>query len=132
MAIKTRDLTREWRRGDADKLARSFNESSVGWPGGAWDPQTPEEMERRVREFPLLGAFVADEGDHFAAFCSLYAKPNQRLRAYVPLLTALPSYHGKGYGKAVLHRAVERVYEVGLAARGPAHLARQPQGGAAL
>ena len=68
-----------------------------------------------MREFPLLGAFVADEGDHFASFCSLYAKPNQKLRAYVPLLTALPSYHGQGYGKAVLHRAVERVHDVGLA-----------------
>ncbi len=115
MAIKTRDLTRDWRRGDAERLARLFRDASEGWPGGAWDPETPEEVERRVRETPLLGAFVSDEGDHFASFCSLYAKPNEKHRAYVPLLTALPSYHGQGYGKAVLHRSVERVYELGIA-----------------
>jgi len=115
MAVKTRDLTRDWRRGDAERLARFYNETGEGWPGGPWDPQTPEDAERHLREQPLLGAFVADEGDHFAAFCSLYAKPNEKNRAYVPLLSALLSYHGKGYGKAVLHRSVERVYELGIA-----------------
>jgi len=114
MAIRTRDLTQQWRPGDAERMARLMNEAGRGWPGGTWDPQTPEEAARRVREQRLLAAFVADEGGLFAAYCNLYAKPNERNRAYVPFLTAHPDYQGKGYGKAVLLSVVERVYELGI------------------
>ncbi len=114
MATPVRDLTKDWRKGDAERLARFFNETGRGWPGGAWDPKTPEESERRVKENRLLGAFVAEVGDEMVAYCSLYAKPNERNRAYVALLTAHPDYHGKGFGKAVLLGAVERVYELGI------------------
>jgi ribosomal protein S18 acetylase RimI-like enzyme len=112
MAIKTRDLTRDWRRGDDARLARLMNESGRGWPGGGWDPKTPEEAARRVREQRSLGVFVSEEGGEFISLCSLYAKPNERNRAYVGFLTAHPDYHGKGYGKAVLLRAVERVRDM--------------------
>jgi len=114
MATPVRDLTQDWRKGDAERLARFFNETGRGWPGGAWDPKTPEESERRHKESRYLGVFVAEVGDEMVAYCSLYAKPNERNRAYVGLLTAHPDYHGKGYGKAVLLGAVERVYEMGI------------------
>ena len=115
MAIKIRDLTADWRRGDAERLATLFNEAGDAWPGGAWDPETPEELERHHRQSRMLGLFVAEEAGRFAAFCNVYAKPNERNRAYVPFLTAHPDYLGKGYGKAVLHRAIARVYDLGIA-----------------
>ena len=115
MAIKTRDLTTDWRRGDAEKLATLINEAGEAWPGGAWDPETPEEVERHHRESRRLGIFVAEETGRFVAFCDVYAKPEERNRAYVPFLTAHPDYHGKGYGKAVLHRSIARVYDLGIA-----------------
>jgi ribosomal protein S18 acetylase RimI-like enzyme len=114
MAIHTRDLTRDWRPGDAQRLARFWNATGRGWPGGTWDPQTPEEAERGVREENLLGAFVTEVGGKIVSFCNLVARPDQRNRAYVPFLTADPDFHGKGYGKAVLVRAVERTYELGI------------------
>ncbi len=115
MPIKTRDLTRDWRTDDPERLARFLNKTGRGWPGGGWDPQTPEEAARRLREQKLLGAFVSEEGGDIVSFCSLYSRPNELNRAYVGLLTADPDFHGKGYGKSVLLRAVERVYERGIA-----------------
>jgi len=115
MAIQTRDLTAQWRRGDAERLARFMNATGRGWPGGGWDPKTPEEVARRVREQKLLGAFVAEVDGKIVSFCSVAAKPGQRDQAYVPFLTADPDYHGRGFGKAVLLRAIERVYEQGIA-----------------
>jgi len=115
MAIRIRDLTKDWRKGDPEKLARLMNESGRGWPGGGWDPTTPEEAAARVREQKLLGAFVAEIGNEMVAFCNCAARPNERNRAYIPLLNAHPDYHGKGIGKAVLLSSVERVYELGIA-----------------
>jgi len=114
MSIPVRDLTRHWRKGDAERLARFLNETGRGWPGGAWDPQTPEEVEREVKERRSLATFVAEVGDEIVSFCSLHAKPKERNRAYVGLLTAHPDYHGRGFGKAVLLAAVEHVYEMGI------------------
>ncbi len=113
--IKTRDLVTDWRRGDGAKLARFMNESGRGWPGGGWDPQTPEEAQAYFREQRRLGAFVAEVGDRIVAFCDVSAKPGERNRAYVPFLNGHPDYQGQGFGKAVLLRAVERVYELGIA-----------------
>ncbi len=115
MAIATRDLTRDWRTGDAKRLARFLNTTGRGWPGGLWDPQTPEEAERRLREQQFLGAFVAEVGGKIVSLCNVAAKPSETKRAYIPFLTADPDFHGRGYGKAVLLRAVERVYERGIA-----------------
>jgi ribosomal protein S18 acetylase RimI-like enzyme len=115
VAIRIRDLTKDWRRGDAEKLARFMNEASRGWPGGAWDPATPEEMHTRFREQKRLGAFVAEVGGEIIAYCDCAAKPNEKNSAYIPLLNAHPDYHGKGVGRAVLLSSVERVYELGIA-----------------
>jgi len=115
VAVRTRDLTRNWRRGDAERLACFFNITGRGWPGGNWDPQSPDDVERHVRERRLLGCFVAEVGEKIVSFCSLSAKPTEINRAYVGLLTADPEFHGRGFGKAVLLRAIERAYERGIA-----------------
>lgn len=115
MAVAIRDLVVDWRPDDAEKLARFMNESGRAWPGGSWDPMTPEDAEARFRDQRYLAAFVVEEGDRIIAYCSLAARPDERHRAYVPLLNAHPDYHGKGYGKAVLLAAVERVYQLGIA-----------------
>ena len=115
MAIRTRDLTKAWRRDDAERMARFMNESGQGWPDGGWDPRTPEEIEREFRESRVMGAFVAEVGDRVVAFCNVAARPGERNRAYIPFLNAHPDFHGKGFGKAVLLSSVERVYDEGIA-----------------
>ena len=114
MTIRTRDLTKQWRAGDGRRLAKLLNQAGRAWPGGAWDPRTPEEAERDFREDQLLGSFVAEVNDDIVSLCDLQAKPGERNRAYVPFLTADPDFLGQGYGKAVLLRAVERVCELGI------------------
>jgi ribosomal protein S18 acetylase RimI-like enzyme len=115
MSKRVRDLTRDWRRGDAERLARFMNKTFEGWPSGGSDPRSPEEAARQVREQHLLGAFVTEEGGEFRSFCSVIATPNDTRGAYVGFLTADPDYHGRGYGKAVLLPAVERAYQRGIA-----------------
>ena len=65
MAVQIRDLSEDWRPGDAERLARLMNDASAGWPHGTSDPQTPEQAARQVRERRMLGTFVAVEGDRF-------------------------------------------------------------------
>jgi ribosomal protein S18 acetylase RimI-like enzyme len=115
MAIPTRDLATEWRAEDAPRLARLFDAIGRAWPDGGWDPTTPEEAERHAREQEFLGCFVAEVGDRMVSICTVAAKPKERNRTYVGLLGADPDYHGRGLGKAVLLRAVERAYERGIA-----------------
>ena len=115
MPKRVRDLSRDWRASDAERLARFMNKTFEGWPDGGSDPRTPEETARQVREQQALGIFVTEEGGEFRSFCSVHAKPTETKGAYVGLLTADPDFHGKGYGKAVLLSAVERVHQRGIA-----------------
>jgi len=113
-AVRIRELTGEWRRDDPERLARFWLKMGEGWPDGGWDPMTPEEIERNFREERSLGTFVAEVGDRIVSLCRIAARPDERNRAYVPFLTADPEFHGRGYGKAVLLRAVERAREKGI------------------
>ncbi len=114
MSIPTRDLTKQWREGDAERLARFWNVTFEGWPFGGHDPITAEEAERRTRERQQVGCFVAEADGKIVSLCDLQAKPTDTTGSYVGLLTADPAYHGRGFGKAVLLRAVERAYERGI------------------
>jgi len=113
-AVRIRDLTREWRRDDPQRLARFYVKTGEGWPHGGWDPMTPAEIARNFREERSLGTFVAEVGDRIVSLCRIAARPDERNRAYVPFLTADPEFHGGGYGKAVLLRAIERAREEGI------------------
>jgi len=110
----TRDLTRNWRRGDGLKLATLETEAQTAWPGGGGWQITPENSERDIRESDLLGAFVTEEGDRMVSICTIRAKPGQRGQAYVPYLNCHPDYHGQKHGKAVLWAAVARGFELGF------------------
>jgi len=112
--VKIRDLTREWRRDDPERLAHFYVRTGEGWPHGGWDPETPEEIARSLREEESLGTFVAEVGDRIVSLCRMGTRPKGRSRVYIPLLTADPEFHGRGYGKAVLLRAVERTRELGI------------------
>ena len=56
MAHRTRDLVKDWRKGDAEKLAGLRTEADVAWPGGGGWQTTPEEEERHIRESNRIAA----------------------------------------------------------------------------
>jgi ribosomal protein S18 acetylase RimI-like enzyme len=110
----TRDLTKNWRKGDAEKLATMENEAEAVWPGGGGWQTDPQELERWIRTGDLIGAFATEDGDRIVALCTLTAKPGQQEDSYVPHLICHPGYHGKKHGKSVLHAAVEYGYQAGF------------------
>ena len=80
----TRDLTKNWRKGDAEKLATMENEAEAVWPGGGGWQTDPQELERWIRTGDLIGAFATEDGNRIVALCTLTAKPGQKENSYVP------------------------------------------------
>ncbi len=113
MLHKTRNLVEDWRKGDAEKLARLMMEAAVAWPGGGGWQTTPEEEERHIRESNLIGAFVTEDSRRIISICTLRARPGQKEHAFIPHLNCHPDFHGKRHGKSVLWAAVERTCEAG-------------------
>jgi len=110
----TRDLQKDWRQDDAEKLAVLENESDAVWPGGGGWQTNPREMERWLREGDHLAVFVTEDGNRIASICSLMAKPGQQEHSYIDHLLCHPDYHGRKYGKSVLHAAVEYAHQAGF------------------
>ena len=110
----TRDLIKDWRKGDAEKIATMENEADAVWPGGGGWQATAKEFERWIRQGDLLAAFVTEDGDRIVSLCNLNAKPGQKEYSYIPHLVCHPDYHGKKHGKTVLHTTVEYAYQTGF------------------
>ena len=113
MTHPTRNLTTDWRPGDAEKLAKLETEADVAWPGGGGYQTTAEEEERHIRQSDLLGAFVTEADGQIVSICTLNAKPAQKEHAFIPHLNCHPKYHGEKHGKSVLYAAVGLAYEAG-------------------
>ena len=110
---RVRDLFRDWRMGDAEKLAQMVEEASVAWPGGGGWQESAEETERDVREGNWLGYFVTEDRGRIVAVCNVRGKPGQKAHCFIPFLNCHPDYHGKKHGKSVLGACVNRAYEQG-------------------
>ena len=110
----TRDVVRDWRRGDGKKLADMLDAASTAFPGGGGWQITPEQIERWIRQSDTLAAHVTEDGDDIVAMCSVMATPGQREHCYVPYLGSHPDYHGRKHGKSVLHAVVEWACRAGF------------------
>lgn len=115
MPYKVRDLVKDWRADDAHKLVVLENESAVAWPGGGGWQATADGIERWFRDTQHIGIFVVEEQDRIISICTLLsAPPGQKEHSFIPHLNCHPDYHGKGYGKAALHAAVESAFQNGF------------------
>ena len=103
----TRDVIKDWRSGDADKLADMFLAASTAFPGGGGWQMSPEQVERWMRQTDVLAAHVTEDGDDIVAMCNVTATPGQRENCYVMFLGCNPAYHGRKHGKSTLHAIVE-------------------------
>src|SRR5205085_6396527 len=103
--------------GDAEKLAAMFNDFDSAWPGGftRGTLETAAGIRERMGRTHRLAILVADdtESGDFVGYCDLDAQPGQKETAYVDLLGARLSVHGKGVGKALLLEAIRRSAEGG-------------------
>ena len=111
-------IVREYRRDDvydAELLADMWNKSDSGWPGG-WTRGIPETAERtleNMQKIDRLGIYVVEYDGEIVGYGDFRAQAGQKEVAYLQTLNARPDHHGKGVGKRLVLRILEKTIELG-------------------
>jgi len=111
-------VLREFRLGDphdAELLAAMWNASDHAWPGG-WTrgvPETAESVLERTRRADRIAIFVVEVDGEIVGYCDMSQERGRDDMAYLPLLNVRPDFHGKGLGKALILKVLERTVELG-------------------
>ena len=100
---------------DAASIARMWNESDDGWPGGFTGgvPFTEEVVRRWLNEDRYLDVFLVVADERVAAYCSVYEYASEPTAAYVALLNCHPAYWKRGFGRELLKKSVARATALG-------------------
>ena len=101
-------IVRQYTDADAAGVAKMWNESNEGWPGGflPFIDFTAERIREKMRESDYIALFIALLGDEVVGYCSLAERSSDRNVSYIPLLNAHPKHHGKKIGKRTVLAAV--------------------------
>lgn len=107
-------MIKEFQVQDAAKLADMWNASDEGWPGGFTHglAYTPEIIMENLKKRKKIAIFLAWDSDKVVGFVELTKYWRERNTAYVGVLNVVPTHHGKGYGKQLLKRCVEKSTEI--------------------
>jgi len=107
---------REFVEGDAPGLARMYNESDEGWPGGFTRgiPYTPERVLHDVQRGSAFARLVVEQKGKIVGYCTLGERWGDKDAAYVGFLNVSPSYQGKGFGRRLLLRSIEEATKRGV------------------
>ena len=99
----------------ASGLADLYNRSDAAWPGGLVHgfPKTVEQVRQQRKRFATIGEYVALEDGRAVGFVRLFEWWSSRDASYVSWLNVDPAYHGRGIGRALLMRCIERTVEIG-------------------
>lgn len=102
---------------EAAKVAAMFTDFDSAWPGGftRGTADTSERVLERKAQMRRTAILVAEDTEtgELIGYCDVDAQPGQSEVAYVELLGARLSVHGRGVGKALLREAVRRVVAAG-------------------
>ncbi len=106
----------EYRASHAPLLARLWNASDAGWPPGLvrFRPKTAGEWRDWEARTRSIGRFVAFEGRRAVGFVRLLEWVESPDATYVQWLNVEPAYHGRGIGKQLLRKAMERTIALGF------------------
>lgn len=115
MSYIVRDINPDSKE-DMEQLAAMFNDFDNSWPGGFTRgiPETAESVRHQLVSDSRLAILIVEGDGQFLGFCDLKAQAGDTDRAYIPLLGARLSHHGKGVGKMLLREMVRRVTEQGF------------------
>ena len=100
---------------DARLLADMWNASESGWPGG-WTGGVPETAERileHTQQNDRIGVFVVEINGEIVGYGDVAPTRGRDDSAYLCLLNVRPDFHGKGLGKALVLKILERTIESG-------------------
>jgi GNAT superfamily N-acetyltransferase len=100
---------------DCRRVAEMFNDFDSAWPDGFTRgiQETAEHIRETLGRRRILTHLVAERGEEFVGYCNLEAAAGQTEVAYIDLLGARLSHHGKGVGKMLLREMVRRVTDFG-------------------
>ncbi|MDP9353247.1 MAG: GNAT family N-acetyltransferase, partial [Chloroflexota bacterium] len=105
---------REFRREDAAAVARMFQASDRMWPDGFDDGlRFPDEaLLRDIEESKALGTYIAWVGEDAVGFADLFKTSEEKV-GYLGLLNSDPAYHGRGVGRDLIRRVINKCVELG-------------------
>ena len=100
---------------ECQRLADMFNDWDSSWPGGFTRGvrMTASHVVEEHRRSRNLAVLVVESDEEIVGYCNLEAQPGQKELAYIGLLGARLSAHGKGIGKLLLREMVKRITELG-------------------
>ena len=106
---------KEYQPQDAAAVARLYKASDPAWPDGFVDNVLlpTEAIEREMAEENVLNTYLAWEDDKAVGFVNLIQIPDDEKAGYVGLLTSDPDYHGRGVGRDLIRRCIDRAGELG-------------------
>jgi len=98
---------REYTPGDAEALARMWNESGVGWPDG-WSrvPTSDDYWLDEVAQLDPLAIYLAVEDDRVVAYCELNEDSERAEVIWLDLINVHPSVWSRGVGRDLVRRGV--------------------------
>jgi ribosomal protein S18 acetylase RimI-like enzyme/DNA-binding transcriptional ArsR family regulator len=106
---------REFEPGDAAAVARMWRASDSAWPGGFDDGLliSEEDLLRGLRERNVISTYIAWEDGKAAGFADVYPVPEEERVGYLGLLNSDPEFHGRGVGRDLIRRCIDRCIELG-------------------
>ncbi len=106
---------KEYQPQDAAAVARLYRASDPAWPDGFVDNVLlpTEAIEREMAEENVLNTYLAWEDNKAVGFVNLIQIPDDEKAGYVGLLTSDPDYHGRGVGRDLIRRCIDRAVELG-------------------
>jgi len=116
--VKMSYFLREYKRGDyhdAELLAEMWNASDKNFPGGITRgiPETADYVMQRMERSDRLAIYVVEYEGNIVGYGDLIAEPGQKEIAMLFTLNAHPEHHGKGVGKSLVLKVLERTIELG-------------------
>ncbi|MGD2250241.1 MAG: GNAT family N-acetyltransferase [Candidatus Methanofastidiosia archaeon] len=107
-------MIEEFHNKDAQKLADMFNASDEGWPGGFTHgmPVTEEVVLDWRKKENALSMLVVWDTSNIVGMLELMDYWRETNVLYIGFLNVVPQYHGKGYGRDLLKKCVEKSTEL--------------------
>lgn len=105
---------REFQSEDAEAVSRMFQASDPAWPGGFDDGlRVPAAaLLHYMEQDKPINTYIAWEGEEAVGFADVFDTTEERV-AYLGLLNSDPAHHGKGVGRDLIRRIIDRCVELG-------------------